>query len=194
MRLSAKKPTCYFPPSCCSLTHPLQKTFNHDEVQGVVSESVETVLGTATYSHSKVGARCSVCHAAVLFTVLTVKQVGLWQATIVENVRARTIIYHERAYARLQVLKKLAHFNRPFKYIGTTPFAFSFLRPFIDFAVTCMVAQNTGSSTHTAHTYVSCCSGSKHSQYICPHTARCFWDTETDGIVLDMQNTVPFAF
>ena len=104
------------------------------------------------------------------------------------------MLYHVRAYAPLQVLKKLAHFNRPFKYIGKTPFAFSFLHPFIDFAVTCMVAQNTGSSTHTAHTYVSCCSGENRPQYICPHTARCFWDTETDGIVLDMHNTAPFAF
>ncbi len=41
-----------FSPQCNSS----QKTFNHDEVQGVVSESVETVLGTATYSHSKVRA------------------------------------------------------------------------------------------------------------------------------------------
>jgi hypothetical protein len=39
-----------------SLRNSPQKTFNHDEVQGVVSESVESVLGTATYSHSKVTA------------------------------------------------------------------------------------------------------------------------------------------
>ena len=44
-----------------------------------------------------------------------------------------------------------------------------------------MVAQNTGSSTHTAHTYVlrravACCAQ--------PHPrspSSCFWDTETDG-------------
>ncbi len=44
-----------------------------------------------------------------------------------------------------------------------------------------MVAQNTGSSTHTAHTYVLrravVCCAQPH-----PHSpSSCFWDTETDG-------------
>ena len=41
-------------------------------------------------------------------------------------------------------LKRLAALNKPFKYV-----------------VTCMISQNTGGATHTAHT--------------------CFWDAETDG-------------
>ena len=41
-------------------------------------------------------------------------------------------------------LKRLAAQNKPFKYV-----------------VTCMISQNTGGATHTAHT--------------------CFWDAETDG-------------
>mmetsp|Transcript_38799 Transcript_38799/g.95480 ORF Transcript_38799/g.95480 Transcript_38799/m.95480 type:complete len:113 (+) Transcript_38799:188-526(+) len=41
-------------------------------------------------------------------------------------------------------LKRLANLNKPFKYV-----------------VTCMISQNTGGATHTAHT--------------------CFWDAETDG-------------
>ena len=91
-----------------------------------------------------------------------------------------------RAYSVAQVLKKLAHFNRPFKYIGEPPFTSTSSLAFAPcpdaFVVTCMVAQNTGSSTHTAHTYVSICASMRDRQSLYPHAARCFWDTETDGI------------
>ncbi len=54
----------------------------------MVSESVETVLGTATYSHSKVGA-----FDFLFMRILTINlQVGLWQATIVENVRSPSLV------------------------------------------------------------------------------------------------------
>jgi hypothetical protein len=56
VRLRALQPPAIFSISFVSSRSSLQKTFNHDEVQGVVSESVESVLGTATYSHSKVTA------------------------------------------------------------------------------------------------------------------------------------------
>mmetsp|Transcript_4474 Transcript_4474/g.8988 ORF Transcript_4474/g.8988 Transcript_4474/m.8988 type:complete len:113 (-) Transcript_4474:372-710(-) len=82
------------------------RTFNQEEVYEVVKESVQSSLGNAVYTHSKV---------------------TTWQATIVEN-----------------ALKRLAALNKPFKYV-----------------VTCMISQNTGGATHTAHT--------------------CFWDAETDG-------------
>jgi hypothetical protein len=169
-----------------TLNHP-QKTFNHDEVQGVVSESVETVLGTATYSHSKVGTLDRLRLIFVFRVHSHIRpQVGLWQATIVENVCPPWFSFAQCTQIHLQVLKKLAHFNRPFKYIGEPPFTSTSSLAFAPcpdaFVVTCMVAQNTGSSTHTAHTYVSIGASMRDRESLYPHAARCFWDTETDGI------------
>ncbi len=98
-------------------------------------QSVDSCLGSAVFTHSKV---------------------ALWQATIVEN-----------------ALKRLAALNKPFKYVGkyysvhraqVVPVDLNLSENPTFFplgAVTCMISQNTGGATHTAHT--------------------CFWDAETDG-------------
>ncbi len=115
-----------------------QKTFNHDEVQGVVSESVETVLGTATYSHSKVGA-CGCAKLLMVFICFCSLTVNSGWVVASYNRRKRkltNVVCRALNHDRLQVLKKLAHFNRPFKYIGET--APTFL---LRFLTNCLILQ-----------------------------------------------------
>ena len=101
-----------------------------------------------------------------------------------------------RADSVAQVLKKLAHFNRPFKYIGTPipqPLALS-----LSFTLTCC-SDVHGSSEHRqlhphgAHVSNALPSLTHAASSVDSHSASCFWDTETDGIAHPPPLAHPFA-
>ena len=100
-----------------------------------------------------------------------------------------------RAYSVAQVLKKLAHFNRPFKYIGTYP---STPRLFTSFTLT-SCSDVHGSSEHRqlhphgAHVSNALPSLTHAASSVDSHSASCFWDTETDGIAHRPPLAHPFA-